>query len=341
MVDLLCTTCSAEKRRDEEPLPAVERYSDPRIHALARRARREKKPMAILSGRHGLLEPGEPIHWYDYALPASEVEALAPKIAAQLGERAVTRVIFYARPPETAGWGPYHEVIARACAAAGAELDTVDMRGELVGTRPELTNHLLDLVERDDRARSRLLAQGILFDGYAAEMETVHRDNARELARILDRHGWPGRSLVGREAAAAAWIIAQHAISLPDFQRRCRRFLERAVAAGEAEPEEHSRLVDRIRFNERRPQVYGTILDWDERGELSPWPIEDEESVDERRRRSGLPPLAAAVAAARRAARSEGETPRGSFERRQRRIDEWSRAVGWLPTESGHTRRGS
>lgn len=196
---------------------------------------------------------------------------------------------------------------------------------------PLLARELSSLREEDEATRARLVAAGRLFGGYAPEMEAVHRRNAVRLGKILDRHGWPGRSLVGPEAAEAAWIVAQHAIALPDFQRRCRRLLERAVAAGEAEPHHHAHLVDRIRFNERRPQVYGTILDWDGDDRLSPWPIEDPDGVGDRREELGLPPLAASVAAARRAAEAEGEGPPAAFEDRQREIDAWCRRVGWLP----------
>lgn len=331
MIELLCTSCSSEKKHDAEPLPAIERYTSPRIRALARRARRRGAGLAILSGRYGLLDPATPIPWYDQALAPEEVSRLASKIAEQLEERGVTRLIFYARSASTPGWRPYHDVLDAACRTAGVGLEVRDAVGELVGTNPGLTARLFDLIERDEATRARLAADGSLFEGYAPEMEEVHRANAGELGEVLDRHGWPGRSLVGREAAAAAATVAQHAISLPDFQRRCLRILERPVEAGEAEPEHHARLVDRIRFNERRPQVYGTILDWDEDGRLSPWPIEEPQSVDERRRACGLPPLEQAVASLRRAAAAEGEAPRASFAERQRRIEEWCREVGWLP----------
>ncbi len=201
--------------------------------------------------------------------------------------------------------------------------------------QPELARRLLSLSARDRATRDGLVESGELFDGYAPEMESVHRANAVELAKVLDRFGWPGRSLVGEEAAAAAWTIAQHAISLPDFQRRCRRALERAVEEGEAEPEHYARLTDRIRFNERRPQVYGTIFDWDEEDRLSPWPIEDADNVDDRRSRNGLPPLAESTAAVRRAAAAEGERPAGTFGERQQRIAAWCREVGWLPPPGG------
>lgn len=193
-----------------------------------------------------------------------------------------------------------------------------------------LRGELLDLERRDEATRRRLARSGTLFDGYAAAMERVHRENARQLAAILDRGGWPGISRVGREGADAAWRVAQHAIGWPAFQRRCRALLEAAVAAGEAPRRHLAFLVDRIRFNERRPQVYGTVFDWDARGELSAWPSEDPEGLAARRRAAGLPPLERVAEEHRRRAAAEGESPPADFAGRRREIERWAQEVGWL-----------
>lgn len=194
----------------------------------------------------------------------------------------------------------------------------------------QLTQLLLELEQTDKDTRTRLLAEGTLFDGYAPEMERVHVANAERLTAALDEHGWPGVSEVGEDAARAAWIVAQNAISLPDFQRRCLELLQEAVTQGEAPATYEAYLTDRIRFNERRPQVYGTVFDWDEEGRLSPWRIEEPEGVDVRREQVGLPPLAAALDIVRLEAQVEGNTPPQSFEARQREIETWARKVGWI-----------
>ena len=62
-----------------------------------------------------------------------------------------------------------------------------------------------------------------------------------------------------------------------------------------------------IRFYEGRPQVYGSMFDWDDAGELAPWPIGDADGVDRRREAVGLPPLAEQIESVRAAAASEGE----------------------------------
>lgn len=192
-----------------------------------------------------------------------------------------------------------------------------------------LVEDLLRLRRRDESARTRLVESGVLFEGYSAEMEAIHLENAEELETILEDYGWPGASLVGEDGAEAAWLVAQHAISHPRFQRHCLRLLARAVAAQDAPPWQEAYLRDRIRMNENRPQVYGTQLDWDAEGELSPWEIEAPAEVDKRRAEVGLMPLAEAVELARQRAEDEGHGPPPDPEASRQEQELWARRVGW------------
>ncbi len=101
----------------------------------------------------------------------------------------------------------------------------------------------------------------------------------------------------------------------------------RPRSAGEATLAQVAYLEDRIAFFERRPQRYGTQFDWDERGMLSPWPIEDPDGVDARRAAVGLPPLADRIAQVRKSA--QGSVP-PDYARRQAEMLAWSRSVGWI-----------
>lgn len=196
--------------------------------------------------------------------------------------------------------------------------------------QPELIRQLLFLERRDNETRTRLASDGSLFKGYAPEMERVHLENAAELEAILDAEGgWPPRSRVGSDGCRAAWMVAQHAISRPAFQRRCLLLLQQAVARGDAPALHAAYLEDRIRFNEGRPQRYGTCLDWDERGRLSPGELEDRDNVDRLRRDVGLPPLEQGLRRAQAQALREEAGPPGDIERRRHEQEAWARRVGW------------
>ncbi len=183
------------------------------------------------------------------------------------------------------------------------------------------------MVERDLAVRTRLASDGSLFGGYHPEMQAVHEENAAKLAELVDSHGWPTIELVGEDGVEAAWLIAQHAISLPGFCRRCLAELERAAEAGGVPKWQPAYLEDRIRWLEGRPQLYGISFDWDEQGLMSPTPIEDPEGVDERRAAVGLDPVAKATA--RHRAGSADEPKRADLAERRAEMDAWARKTGW------------
>ena len=191
----------------------------------------------------------------------------------------------------------------------------------------ELRANLLDMAEEDQRIRSELAETGELFDGYAPRMEEVHMRNAGRLESVIEEYGWPGKSLVGEDGARAAWLILQHAIGNPNLLRKCLPILQEAVRQGEIEPVDAAYLEDRICFFERRPQRYGTQLDWNETGELIPWLLEDPEKVDEYRGSVGLGPLAERLEEARK---GMGEARPKELKERREQADAWARSVGWL-----------
>ncbi|MDJ0907253.1 MAG: hypothetical protein QNJ00_06195 [Woeseiaceae bacterium] len=193
-----------------------------------------------------------------------------------------------------------------------------------------LLEELCELASLDERTRSELVASGELFDGYHPRMAAVHAANAAALERIVNEWGWPGKSLVGEKGADAAWTVLQHSIGYPGLQRSCLPLLEDAATAGEVPAHQPAFLEDRICCFEGRPQRYGTQLDWDENGELSPLPLQEPDRVDSYRASVGLGPLSERVEQARIEARDEGATPPEDFEQWQRDKKAWARSVGWF-----------
>lgn len=162
---------------------------------------------------------------------------------------------------------------------------------------------LLEMARADAETREALAKAGALFGGYHPQMRAVHEANADRLMTLIDRHGWPLAGNVGDDAAEAAWLICQHAISRPEVMRRGLVELDRAAADGEAPRWQAAYLGDRVRALEGRLQIYGTQLDWGGDGVLRPLPIEDEAGVDARRAEAGLAPLV------RKRKPEPGETP--------------------------------
>lgn len=192
----------------------------------------------------------------------------------------------------------------------------------------ELLGELLALRQRDIDMRDRLLNEGNLYGDYAPAMQTVHRENAHALDELVSRHGWPGVSLVGPEGCRAAWLIAQHSICTPALQRRFLTLLEQACERGDAPRKQLAYLTDRIRFNEGRPQVYGTVLDWNESGELD-CEVEDPVTLDARREGAGLAPFRQELERQRQEVASEGGGPPEDYHHYRQRAREWARKTGW------------
>lgn len=107
-----------------------------RIRRVLDLAARDGRPAAILSGQYGLLSPTDRIPWYDRVLTQDDVEELAPKLCHQLRARNASSVTFYARPRSTPGWGPYHEVMERACRISEVEYSCVLLDEASPGDRP-------------------------------------------------------------------------------------------------------------------------------------------------------------------------------------------------------------
>jgi hypothetical protein len=198
-----------------------------------------------------------------------------------------------------------------------------------MGSWDAIRRELIGMAEEDQRVRAELAADGSLFRGYHQRMREVHDAHAARLAEILDHHGWPGVTQVGQAGAQAAWLIAQHAIAQPAFQRRVLDLLKAAAKRGDVPLIEVAMLEDRICTFEGRPQLYGTQFDWDELGQMSPLPFDDPARLDARRREIGLEPLAEAVRKQRAAAAEDAERPPDDWAGRQREMESWCREVGW------------
>jgi len=192
-----------------------------------------------------------------------------------------------------------------------------------------LRTELLDMIAEDERVRAELASDESLFRGYHPAMESVHLRNAERLSAIIREHGWPTKTLVLEDGADAAWRILQHAISRPTLQREGLMLMRELAGRGEVKAAQVAMLEDRICVLEGRPQVYGTQFDWDVKGEMSPLPMQDAATVNERRRRVGLDSLEERTSQVRREIGQTNERPPEDYASRQREIDEWARRVGW------------
>src|SRR5271169_2670098 len=112
--------------------------------------------------------------------------------------------------------------------------------------------------EEDFRVRQELMDSGELGDEYVPRMEAVYIRNAARLRELIAAHGWPDDVIAGTDGAKAAWLIVQHAIGEPEFQRNMLGLMRACAAAKRIASWQPAYLEDRIAMYEDRPQQYGT-----------------------------------------------------------------------------------
>jgi hypothetical protein len=153
-----------------------------------------------------------------------------------------------------------------------------------------LSSELLKRAGMDQAARNALIAHP---DDQAANESVlrVDADNTVFMRGVLSRCGWPKKSVVGADAAKAAWLLTQHADMDPEYQVLASRQLKYAVLAKEAEPWDLAVLVDRNRRLNDQPQVYGMQNFLDADGTIEFYDIVTPSKLDSRRKEIGLPPF--------------------------------------------------
>jgi hypothetical protein len=189
-----------------------------------------------------------------------------------------------------------------------------------------LRQELLAMRNEDLRVRDELITSDELGGAYVPRMEAVHKRNASRLRELIAQHGWPSEDIAGKDGAEAAWLIAQHAIGEPEFQRYVLQTLHASVAKGHVPRWQAAYLEDRIAMYEGRPQRYGTQwLDEPRDGRARPWTLADPENANALRAEVGLGPLPPIPEPGTELPADERE----KIERNYRWWQEWLISKGW------------
>ena len=189
-----------------------------------------------------------------------------------------------------------------------------------------IREELLRMRDEDLTVRQELLDSGELGGSYVPRMEAVHIKNAARLRELIHEHGWPADDVAGKDGGEAAWLIAQHSIGEPQFQKDVLLLLTESAAAGRTPRWQAAYMEDRIAMLEGRPQRYGSQwLDDPRDGRTRPWKLSDPERVNELRASVGLPALHPVP----EPGPDLPEDQRRAIESNQRWWQEWSASKGW------------
>ncbi len=189
-----------------------------------------------------------------------------------------------------------------------------------------LKDELLQMVNADQAVREALASTGELFrHAYHPAMEKVHLKNTNRLKELIEKNrGFPTIAQVGPEACIAALRITLRSVSSPDFMRAQEENLLTLAKENKVPKNFVAMIVDRIRYNEGRKQVYATCSDWDENGILRVSDVEEPEKLNHRRRQMDLPELNSLVITPQ-----NGEFHPRDPAKRHKDFIEWTYKVGW------------
>jgi hypothetical protein len=124
-------------------------------------------------------------------------------------------------------------------------------------------------------------------DSAAAAYQRVIRTNFPIVRLILNKYGFPGYDLVGKEGSANYFLLVQHSDFNIDFQKKALKLMKKQVDKKNASGSTYGYLVDRVNLNTGKKQIYGTQVQMSVNG-TTLRPCIDTLHLDKRRKAIGL-----------------------------------------------------
>lgn len=122
--------------------------------------------------------------------------------------------------------------------------------------------------------------------------DSIYRTHQKRAKEILDKNGYVGHDLVGKEGSFNFWLIVQHSDHDPAFQNEVLEKMKIQVDKQNADSRNYGLLVDRVKLNTGQAQIYGTQVTYNKHtGQAYPQKLEDSINVNHRRQSIGLEPL--------------------------------------------------
>lgn len=156
---------------------------------------------------------------------------------------------------------------------------------------PLLRAELGDMALNDQAVRDAFIQAGTKYG--SPEAVAVSKVDAANLARlkiIFQKYGYPDSAQVGRNGVSNVWLLVQHAASDKPFMAKALKLARPLMVRGELACGKYALLVDRVRLQQGKKQIYGSQLDG-KPGHFAVMPLEDPAHVDQRRAAMGLMPL--------------------------------------------------
>lgn len=121
-----------------------------------------------------------------------------------------------------------------------------------------------------------------------SKQEAIDSSNLAYIENVFKKHGYPGKTLVGKGTSDVAWFVIQHSNKISEYLP----IIKEAGEKGELEFSKVASMEDRYLMSKGEEQIYGTqgrSFFTDPTTEVKIiWPIQDAENVNKRREEAGF-----------------------------------------------------
>lgn len=161
-----------------------------------------------------------------------------------------------------------------------------------------LVNLLDSMVQIDQKWR------GIIRQINNGEIDTINLSEAKlqllrtdslntiKLKMVFEKYGFLGYDIAGKDGSHKFWLLIQHQDKHIDFQLEVLEKMKVAAKNENASFQDYAYLIDRIKVNLGKPQVYGTQMTMNaDSTSYIPKAVIEPDKLNKRRKEVGLPPI--------------------------------------------------
>lgn len=153
---------------------------------------------------------------------------------------------------------------------------------------------LQKIYDSDQSHRKKITETSTTYGWDSQEMTKLNQDmrlndsiNLILIKNIIEKHGWLGKTKIGKKANTTYWVVIQH--SDTTTMKEYFPIMKTAVENGEASRIHLAYLEDRILMFQNKKQIYGTQFQVDKKnGKQTMYQVENKEKLNERRKSVGL-----------------------------------------------------
>jgi hypothetical protein len=152
----------------------------------------------------------------------------------------------------------------------------------------EAITYLSDPAKKDSVAKSLSMTVGEAFMHCWYLQNHLDSLNILFIEDIIQKYGYPGKTMVGEPTNESAWNIIQHSQKIHQYMP----LMKKVADKNELPFHLYAMMLDRDLMNQGKEQIYGSQISCrvikSGKNECFVWPIQDSTSVNKRRKKAGF-----------------------------------------------------